>query len=215
MYNFPKHLIFSGAFMAFAAYGSAQTASFQSFPPAQNGVLQVCEGQSVTFINTSTGLVPGSSFFWSFGTGAIPAAAAIPGPVSTIYSTPTSGSFVTLTVNNNDGTTPSTYTLPLVVANTPEPELSLEPPATGFAELEINGQPAFTYCAGSGNTEFSFLSNYSAAFAQTFGWGDGTAAGTAATMTGSEISHTYAPGQYTLTHTVVESSGCSAATAAV
>ena len=196
--------------MAFAAYGSAQTASFQSFPPAQNGVLQVCEGQSVTFINTSTGLVPGSSFFWSFGTGAIPAAAAIPGPVSTIYSTPTSGSFVTLTVNNNDGTTPSTYTLPLVVANTPEPELSLEPPATGFAELDINGQPAFTYCAGSGTTEFSFLSNYSAAFAQTFGWGDGTAAGTAATMTGSEISHAYAPGQYTLTHTVVESSGCSA-----
>jgi len=175
-----------------------------------SGVIQICEGQSITFINTSTGVLPGASFAWNFGTGAVPAVSIQSGPVAAVYASPTAGTVVTLSVNNNNGNPTSSASVSVIVANSPDPTLSLDPSVPGFSTVQLNSGTAFTFCSGSAPVTFPLLSNYSAATTQTFGWGDGTLPGSQGDMAGNLVQHTYAPGQYTLTHTVAESNGCTA-----
>jgi gliding motility-associated-like protein len=204
--------------LAFCAWGGvflgtpgwSQVASFQTFPPAVNGVVQICQGQSITFINTSTGVLPGATFAWNFGTGAVPANSTQSGPVASLYSSPTAGTVVTLSINNNIGTASSIASVSVIVANSPNPLLSLNPSVPGFSTVQFNGGTAFTFCSGSGSTSFPLLSNYSATTSQTFVWGDGLPNGSQGDMVGNSVQHNYAPGQFNLTHTVAESNGCTA-----
>lgn len=89
------------AFAALAVFSFAnplfgQVADFTASPTT------TCVGGTVNFTDGSTGIVPGTTYLWNFGSGATPSTATTPGPHAVTYSTIGSKTItLTLTEGNN------------------------------------------------------------------------------------------------------------------
>ncbi|HBW86499.1 MAG TPA: hypothetical protein DEF82_07120 [Crocinitomicaceae bacterium] len=190
-------------------FGISQTpiASFATIPAATNGVVTVCQGQTITFINSSTNSTPNSVFQWNFGAGAIPTSATGVGPHIVTYNTVSTTS-VSLTLTNPDGNS-DVESLSVIVNVSPTSNLTLLNSGGGFSTSTSGGLVLFRNCTSASATTFNFgVSNYAAGSTQVFNWGDGTPNSTQTDVVGSQISHSYGLGQYTMTHTVVLPNGC-------
>jgi gliding motility-associated-like protein len=193
-------------FLGFQLIVLSQTASFTTLPVNSGASLTVCQGQQVTFINTSTGISPGATYAWSFNSGT-PNSVSGTGPHNIIYNTVTTTS-ATLTITNSNGTT-LISTMSITVNVTPTSNLTLLNSGAGFATSSANGLTLFRNCTSSASTTFNFgVTAYAVGTTQIFNWGDGTPNSTQIDVVGNQISHDYALGQYTLTHTVVLPNGC-------
>jgi hypothetical protein len=125
-------------FLLFFVYLSSQLiraqvpiSSFQSNPSLNAGVITICQGQFITFTNTSTNVLPGSTYSWIFGTGSTPATANTVGSHIVQYNTATVGTTVTLTVTNPNGQSNSTSKT-VVVNATPVSNLILANTGASF-----------------------------------------------------------------------------------
>ena len=182
--------------------------SFSTNPAAVGGTVTVCQGQSITYTNTSTGVGSNPTYAWSF-----------PGGNTTSYSTAgphtitynTAGTYTTIfTVN---GVSSSVNVLVLnSPAITPILQISESEP-WGFSEF--NGNEYFTYCSGDYITLGGFFNfttsstNTNSSTQHLIDWGDGTTN----SYVGTNVSafHNYSNGGiFILTYTVINQSGCSA-----
>jgi gliding motility-associated-like protein len=190
------------------AYGQQPIASFTTIPGLSGGNVTICEGQTVTYTSTSTLTLPGSTYTWNFGTGANPATATGIGPHIVTYGGASSfTATASLTVSNNNATSPSTTSASVIVTVINSPTLTLLSNGSGFSSSTLNGQLLFKKCGSQTPEQFIFQSNYNNTVTQTFNWGDGTSS-TQAAMIGNQITHTFPVGQFTVTHTV-SANGCS------
>ena len=193
-------------FLCFQKVILAQTASFTTLPVNSGASLTICQGQQVTFINTSTGISPGATYAWTFSSGT-PASATGTGPHTIGYNT-VANTTATLVITNTNGTT-LTSSMSITVNVTPTSNITLLNSGSGFATSTANGITLFRNCTSSASTTFNFgVTAYAPGTTQTFNWGDGTPNSTHVDLVSNQISHNYALGQYTLTHTVVLSNGC-------
>jgi gliding motility-associated-like protein len=190
---------------------SAQTpiASMLSNPSAVSGVITVCQGHTVTFSSNSTNVMPGSTYSWTFGAGSSPATSSTVGPNVVQYNNVTTGTTVTLTVTNPNGQTNS-ISRQLVVLASPISNLVLANTGASFGTSTVNGLTLFKRCVSQNTTSTNFLWNVSnvPGTTQIFNWGDGSVNSTQANIVAGQISHTYALGAYTLTHTITNANGC-------
>ena len=114
--------------------------SFTTNPAAVGGTITICNGQSITYTDTSTGVTAGSTYAWSFA-GGNTTAANTAGPHTITY--PTAGSYTTiLTV---DGVSSSVN---VVVTNVTVPTLTIANTGTGYSTSIQNGVTVFTRCGG-------------------------------------------------------------------
>ena len=210
--RFSNRKILLGIFLFFCgiqAFSQNPTASFTTLPAPSGGTLTICQGQQVTFINTSTNTLPGATYTWTFSSGT-PSSATGVGPHNIIYNTITSPSTTaTLFVQNPNGTSSST-SLTIVVNVTPTSNITLLNSGSGFATTTSSGTTLFRNCnTNLTDALFNFsVSSYAPGTLQTFSWGDGTPNNTQADLVSNQISHQYGLGLYTLTHTVVLPNGC-------
>lgn len=197
----------TGFIISLVTFGQAPTASFSSVPAAVGGTITICQGSTITFANTSTSTIAGTTYSWNFGLGATPATAVGAGPHTVTYNTATAPTTtVTLTVNNNNGSAASTFTRTIDVNALPNAALTLASTGGGYGTTTQNGQTIFKNCGSIDSAIFTFNSQFNNAVSQTFSWGDGSTS-TNFTMVGSQISHNYPLGQFTLIHTVTQN-GC-------
>jgi gliding motility-associated-like protein len=187
-------------------YAQTPVASFVS-NPAHNGTsVTICQNEVITFTNTSSQTTTGASYTWNFGAGANPQTATGIGPHNITYNS--AGSFnAVLTVNNNNNTAPSNFTINVTVNARPVSNITLLSSGGGYSTTTFNGTRVFRNCNATGNALFSFQSNHNNSVTQTFNWGDGTTS-TQSDMTGNQISYTFSIGQFTVRHTVTIN-GCS------
>ena len=108
-------------------FAQSPQASFMTIPSFENGAITVCSGEPIGFINTSLNVGPLASYEWDFGFGASPSTYSLEGPVSVTYSSVTPATTASLTVNNNDGSSPSTFTITVSVNESPTSDLHLVP----------------------------------------------------------------------------------------
>ena len=183
-------------------------ASFTTLPASSVGTVTICQGQQVTYINTSTNTVPGATYTWNFGIGATPTTATGIGPHNVIYNSVTTTT-ASLTVLNTNGLSNST-TLSIQVNTTPTSNITLANSGASFATTTAGGLTLFRNCSISLSTAFLFnVTSYQVGTTQTFNWGDGSPNSTQANLSGSnQITHTYGLGQFTLTHTAILPNGC-------
>lgn len=183
-------------------------ASFTSLPIQVNDTITICAGQSITFINTSTSTLVGTTYAWSFGTGANPISSNLMGPITVKYTLPSNSITASLVVDNNNGSGITNYNVVVVVKQSPNSQLTLASSGNGFGTTTQNGNTVFKKCNASDSTLFTFQSNYNNGFLQNFTWGDGTIANQDS-LTGNQIKHRYAIGQNLLTHRITFANGCS------
>lgn len=187
-------------------FSQTPVATFGTIPASSGGSVTVCQGQTITYINSSTN-TSGATYQWSFGVGASPSTATGVGPHTVTYSTVTTTG-VSLTVTNSNGNS-DTEPLSIVVNVTPASNLTLLNSGPGFATATANGLTLFRNCTSSASNTFNFgVTSYAAGTTQIFNWGDNTPNSTHNDLVSNQISHNYALGQYTLTHTVVLPNGC-------
>ena len=116
-----------------------------------------CQGNTITYVNTSTQTVVGSTYSWNFGLGATPATAVGPGPHTVTYNTVTAPTTtVTLTVNNNNGTAVSNFSRLIDVNALPNAALTLASTGGGFGTTTQNGQTIFKDCGSIDSAIFTF-----------------------------------------------------------
>lgn len=184
------------------AYSQTPIASFATSPAPIGGIVAICQGSTITFVNTSTQTIAGTTYSWNFGLGATPATAVGAGPHVVTYNTPTAPFTVaSLTVNNNNATPVSNANSTLDINLLPNSALTLVSSGGGFGTVTQGGQTIFKNCGSIDSSVFTFNSLYNNTVNQTFTWGDG-AVSTNLGMTGTQISHNYPLGQFTLTHSV-------------
>ena len=209
-----KILLLIGSLLPIAATHYAQTpvASINSIPAAVNGVITICQGQTINFASSSTGTAVGTSYVWNFGAG-LPASASNPGPHAVLYNSTSAGQLVSLTVSNPNGLQ-ATASLNVVVQALPSSQVTLASSGSGFGTQLVNGQTIFKKCtsAGATGTLFNFNTPSVPNTTQTFNWGDGSPTQTQAAIVGGQLSHTFALGAFTLSHTITSANGCQATT---
>ena len=207
-----KRLLFNTFLFTFFAFFANSQVSFTSNPAATNGALSICQGQTVTYTNTSSGFI-NPTYLWTF-TGGNTTSASTAGPHSITYNTV--GNYiaklkigideVSITVNvgtNNVAAPTLNYTN----------ALSINP---DYSSNLFNGVTTFTRCGYFPNGNFSFIdpnqTNYPAGTSQNISWGDNTSNYTSNTTTVSNptFSHTYNTGLFILNYTVTYPNGCSA-----
>lgn len=187
-------------------FSQTPTASFGTIPASSGGSVTVCQGQTITYINSSTN-TNGSTYQWSFGAGATPANATGVGPHTVTYNTVTTTS-ASLAVTNSNGNS-DIESLSIVVNVSPTSNLTLLNSGAGFATTTSGGLTLFRNCTSSASTTFNFgVTAYAVGTTQIFNWGDGSPNSTQADLVGNQISHPYGLGQFTLTHTVILPNGC-------
>ena len=183
----------------FTATNLVVVPSFSSNPAAVAGTITICNGQSITYTNTSTGVNAGSTYAWSFAGGNTTTSNSA-GPHTITY--PTAGNYTTIL--SVDGISTSVN---VVVINVTLPALTITNTGTGYSTSIQNGVTVFTRCGFNfGVFQFVDLSTSSYPSGTTFSvdWGDGTAIVT------SIGSHNYTTaGLYNLVYTINYSSGCS------
>lgn len=188
-------------------FAQTPVATFGTIPASSSGSVTVCQGQTITYINSSTNTNPGATFQWSFGAGASPANATGVGPHIISYSTITTTS-ASLTVTNPNGNSNNT-SVTITVNVSPTSNLTLLNTGGGFGTSTASGLTLFRNCTSSSSTTFNFgVTAYALGTTQTFNWGDGSPNSTQADLVGNQISHAYGLGQFNLTHTVTLPNGC-------
>jgi gliding motility-associated-like protein len=203
-----KLLFLLSLLTSISAFSQTPVANFSTNPSYTGSSMTVCQGQTVVFTSTSTNTLGGATYTWSFGPGSTPANASTPS-VSVLFNTVVTNQVISLTVNNNNGSNASTKTIQITVLASPNPLLTLVSSGSGFSTSTQAGTTVFKNCSSSGSLPFIFNSNYTNVVSQTFNWGDASASSNQTNLVGTQISHTYPVGQFTLTHTVTLSSGCS------
>ena len=189
------------------AFSQAPIPSFSTSPPAVTGTVTICQGSTVTYANTSTSTVPGTTYSWNFGLGAIPATAVGQGPHVVTYNTVTAPTTTATLTVTNPGFPAQNSTRTIDVNATPNAALTLASTGGGYGTVTQAGQVIFKNCGSIDTALFNFNSLYNNSVTQTFIWGDGSSS-TNFGMTGLQISHLYPLGQFTMTHTVTQN-GCS------
>ncbi|MBP6090328.1 MAG: gliding motility-associated C-terminal domain-containing protein [Crocinitomicaceae bacterium] len=188
------------------SFAQTPVASFSTNPAHSGSSMTVCQGQTVVFTSTSTSTLGGASYTWSFGPGSLPTSATTTSQ-SVVFNTVVTNQIISLTVNNNNGSNASSATMQITVLASPNPLLTLLSTGSGFSTSTTSGATVFKNCSSSGSLPFLFNSNYNGSITQSINWGDGNTSNQT-NFTGTQISHTYPVGQYTLTHTVTLSTGC-------
>lgn len=191
--------------LAGIAHSQTPSPSFSSNPAAVGGTITICQGQTISYSNTSNQTVAGATYAWSFGTGASPLVANTVGPHTVTYNTPGSTT-VSLTINNQNGTGPQVFSRNVVILANPNPALTLVSSGGGYGTSTQNGQTTFRNCGAIDSALFTFNAAVNSTITQTFNWGDGSSS-TNAAMVGTQITHEYPIGQFVLTHTVTQN-GC-------
>ncbi|SHF90240.1 gliding motility-associated C-terminal domain-containing protein [Flavobacterium segetis] len=212
-------LIFSVYFQNFICYSNeiinplikvetAVVSSFSTSPAADsNGTITICQGQKVTYTNTSAGNGSSLTFAWSFPGGDTDSAAT-EGPHTITYNI--AGSYTaTLIVNGASSSVNVVVTSPTSTAVIALVE------GNAWGTSTFNGKTYFTYCSGNSSAPgglFSFVTNSTNTSAQTqhlFDWGDLQSD----SYTGKNLSdpfHDYeTSGTFQLTYTLVNPGGCS------
>ena len=202
------HVLLSIVFCTQFAWGQSAIVKFTSNPAPISDTVKVCQGQNVVFIDQSTTINANSSYNWTFGTGATPYTSNSSTPVSVNYQTVTSGTAVTLSINNNNGSPVTSKTITVVVLASPVSNIILKSSGKGFSSTNLNGTKLFKNCNAIDTALFVFESNYDNTIKQTFDWGDGRQS-SQDSLSGKLLSHAYPMGEYILTHTILFSNGCS------
>ena len=70
------------------AHSQTPVPSFSSVPAAVGGTITICQGQTITYNNTSNQTVAAATYNWSFGVGASPLNTNTVGPHTVTYNTP-------------------------------------------------------------------------------------------------------------------------------
>jgi len=187
---------------------NAQTTSFTSNPAVVNDTIKICAGQSITYTNTSTGVITGQIYNWVFSGGSSTSYSTI-GPHTVSY--PTSG----------------TYTASLTVGPSSSSHVVLVQPGVTGNILSINQNINFNSTNSQGITTFLYCGTaipYSASVPFTFqinnsvfpsgatlniDWGDGSTQ--VVTSGASSVPHTYSgsiTNLHILTLTITTSLGC-------
>jgi hypothetical protein len=211
-------VLFCGLFSNSVAAGTSITAinhlskitlttSFTSNPTAVSGTITICQGQSITYTDTSTGVGTNPIYAWSFGGGNITSFASA-SPPAIIYNT--SGTFsTTLSVN---GIISSVSVV--VNSATPSNPIINVTPNVGWAVTNFNSTNYFNYCAdGLTGGLFMFSTNSTNTNANTqhaIDWGDGSPITTSTIANITDEYHAYTNnGIFQITYTVILQSGCS------
>ena len=202
-----KHIfLVTGFVLSVVTFGQAPVASFSSLPAAVGGTITICQGSTITFNNTSNQTVAGTTYAWNFGLGAGPATANTAGPHTVTYNTATAPTTtVTLTVTN-PGSAPSVFTGTIDVNALLNADVTLASIGGGFGTITQGGQTIFKNCSAIDSVLFTFNAAVNNTVTQVFNWGDGSTS-TNLSMVGSQITHDYPLGQFTLVHTVTQN-GC-------
>ncbi len=205
-----KRLLFNTFLFTFFAIIANGQVSFTSNPAATGNTLSICQGQNVTYTNTSTGIT-NPTYNWTFTGGSTTSATTV-GPHTITYNTVgnyiaklkigTDSVSITVNVGTNNVTAPSlNYTSTI---------------SSSFSMINYNGVQTFTRCGYNTGT-FSFVdpqqSTYPNGTTQTISWGDNSPSLTSNTSTNNNpsISHTYiTKGLFVLTYTITYPNGCSA-----
>ncbi len=203
-----KMLFLLSIITSISAFSQTPVANFSTNPSHSGSSMTICQGQTVVFTSTSTNTLGGATYTWSFGPGSSPTSSSTT-TQSVLFNTVVTNQAISLTVNNNNGSNPSTKTIQITVLAAANPLLILVSSGSGFSTSTQAGTTVFKNCSSSGSLPFIFSSNYTNVVSQTFNWGDATATSNQTNLVGTQISHTYPVGQFTLTHTVTLSSGCS------
>jgi gliding motility-associated-like protein len=190
-------------------FSTTLNADFTTRPAAIGGVITICNGQTIVFTNNSANTSPTTIYDWQFP-GGTTTSASIPGPHSVTYLN--AGTYTaSLTVDNS-----SNFSVTIIVNNgiPSVPSLSLIDGNFWTAGV-YNGENYFTFCSNNASTSgglFSFTTastQTDAATLHIFDWGDSSPV---ETFTGNNLGdtfHFYAnAGNYSLTYTVILSSGC-------
>jgi len=193
-------LIYFGILASFSL--NAQVVLFETDPSPNNDTITICEGQTITYTNTSIGFPLNANTNWTFQGGS-PNNSNQFGPHEVDY--------------NNDGTYTASlsiqgdqYEVTVVVLPSFTPTLNAATTG-GVTTSTYNGTIIFRRCNNNiQNFNFNFtdpnISSYPSGTTYTLEWGDGTANGTTAP---SGLLHLYAPGEYNLIYTVTFPNGCS------
>lgn len=199
------HAFFAIAFFALSPWSRAQDVSLSA-----PGGLTYCEGQTLTLVPEITGFdtfnftllldglasdSSGTEMDWVEGSN-VDIALTVEGTYE-------------LSLTATDGaTTPLSAALTIVVLPVVEGSMSLVNQGVDFDELaQTDGTVLFRACAGPVDTELTFdLSfggpvDYASGMVATLDWGDGTAP--LDNPAQGEVSHTFAPGSYTMALTMV------------
>ena len=215
--KYPLHFIWQSLVaVLLSAFSHAQTASFTTNPAAVNGTITICEGESITFTNTSTGVDQDTEYDWNFQGGNGPNSPNNFGPYTITYNN--SGNYTaSLSIDNSD------FSVDVVVLpnNIPNGTLTLDPLLAGFGystSISNNGNVTFKYCGTalpySGLVPFSFvLTPFATGNTVSINWGDGT---TEAVPSGTtSLLHEFNGGVsnvYTITLSVTNAQGCTSTT---
>uniref|UniRef100_UPI00333E7D09 beta strand repeat-containing protein n=1 Tax=Flavobacterium sp. TaxID=239 RepID=UPI00333E7D09 len=204
-----SNIIFADSVNSELNYVSKNTlaTSFTTNPAAVNGTVTVCQGQSVTYTNTSTGVGSNPTYAWSFPGGNI-TSSALASPPAIIYNT--LGTYTsTLTINGI-----SSSVSVLVTTGTPSNPIITVTPNVGWAVTSFNSTNYFNYCA-DGATGGIFLfstnsTNTNSSSQHIIDWGDGSPISTTTSANITDDFHVYATnGIFQITYTVILQSGCS------
>ncbi|MBP6755197.1 MAG: PKD domain-containing protein, partial [Bacteroidia bacterium] len=204
-----SNIVFADSVNSGLNYVSKNTlaTSFTTNPAAVSGTVTICQGQTITYTNTSTGVGSNPVFAWSFPGGSTTTATTT-GPHIITYNS--SGTFTTtLTVNGS-----SSNVNVLVTNALPSNPIINVTPNVGWAATTFNGTNYFNYCAdGSTGGLFMFSTNSTNTNANTqhiIDWGDGTPNTIATISNITDEFHAYTTnGIYQITYTVLLQSGCS------
>ena len=153
--------------LCFGAFSFGQTVQFETSPAAQLGQVNLCQGSSVNFTNTSIGLPPSAVFNWSFS-GGNPSSAVGTGPHAVSYSS--IGIYnASLTVNGQ------VFDMTINVVAGPSASLAMGA-GSNFSLGIFNNQPYFLACDGNAASFLSLSSNSlgtDASSVHTINWGNG------------------------------------------
>ena len=192
--------------MCLLVSNSGQAQFIHSDPPAVDGVVSICAGDSVVF---QAAALESTKFSWEFSEGAESASAAGEGPFSVQF--PSEGGPFEVILNgyeDDTGFLVFSDTLEVVNFEVFNSDLSLVSPGVNFISYVENDSTYFALCNSPVAQVFQFASTYGADVSQSFDWGDGSLVQTEQDLVGSVISHAYEQGEYILTHTVTSPSGC-------
>ena len=198
------HALFALAFLTSSGLSWGQSVSLSAA-----GGATYCEGQTLTLLPEISGFNP---FSFNLDMGGLASDSAgttadwVEGSTFDVPSLPTGTFDLTLTVA--DGTTSESATLTIVVLPVVEGLLSLVTTGSDYDELvQTDGTVLFRACAGPVDTELTFdlsfdgMVDYASGMVVTLDWGDGTAS--LDNPVQGAVSHTFAPGSYTMVLTVV------------
>ncbi len=181
--------------------------SFTANPAAVNGTVTICQGQSITYTNTSTNVGPSPTYAWSFPGGNSTFANSV-GPHTITYAT--AGNYTTILSVNGVSSSVNV----VVTASSPSTPLLSITPNLGWVVATFNNANYFNFCADGSTGGLFFFStnstNTNSTSQHIIDWGDGSPVSTYTTSNVLDEFHAYAAnGIFQITYTVLLNSGCS------